>query len=78
MNNPTPPAGTTLVDDVWGTIVEYLSRDYATLARCALVSKSMNVMASKLLYARVVWAPQYASSALPSVRSSISLSFADR
>ncbi|KAF9017672.1 hypothetical protein BDZ89DRAFT_1074608 [Hymenopellis radicata] len=48
-----------LDDDSLLCVLECLADDSATLSVCAQVSKQYNNLASKLLYARVVWSPQF-------------------
>ncbi len=46
-----------LDDDVLCCILEELHTEYAALGNCALVSHSLNRLATKILYSKVVWSP---------------------
>ncbi|KAK0478760.1 hypothetical protein IW261DRAFT_185830 [Armillaria novae-zelandiae] len=46
-----------LDDDVLCCILEELHSNYAALGTCALVSRSLNRLATKILYSKVVWSP---------------------
>ncbi|KAK0189778.1 hypothetical protein F5146DRAFT_1139243 [Armillaria mellea] len=48
-----------LDDDVLCCILEELHSEYAALGNCALVSRSLNRFATKILYSKVVWSPTF-------------------
>ncbi|KAK0201056.1 hypothetical protein DFS33DRAFT_1446612 [Desarmillaria ectypa] len=47
-----------LNDDVLSCILENLRTEYAALRNCALVSRSLNQLATKILYSKVIWSPK--------------------
>ncbi|KAK0236789.1 hypothetical protein EDD85DRAFT_587324 [Armillaria nabsnona] len=46
-----------ILDDVLCCILEELHTEYTALGNCALVSHSLNRLATKILYSKVVWSP---------------------
>ncbi|KAK0463037.1 uncharacterized protein EV420DRAFT_1761372 [Desarmillaria tabescens] len=48
-----------LNDDVLSCILDELHAEYAALRNCSLVCRSLNQLATKILYSKVIWSPTF-------------------